>query len=68
LVQLLKVKNVSKKHLILFNWARHGKVMHEVLLESTKDAFAFANFIGNSANEVTTIDNTQWPSIYPFDL
>jgi hypothetical protein len=42
--------------------------MHEVLLESTKDAFAFANFIANSANEVTTIDNTQWPSTYPFDL
>jgi hypothetical protein len=42
--------------------------MHDVLLQSTKDAFAFANFIANSANEVTTIDNTQWPSIYPFDL
>jgi hypothetical protein len=42
--------------------------MHEELLESTKDAFVFANFIANNATEVTTINNTQWPSIYSFDL
>jgi hypothetical protein len=40
------------------------EVMHDVLLEATKAAFACANFIDVSVNEVTTIDNTQWLSIH----
>jgi hypothetical protein len=36
------------------------KVMHEILLEATKAAFASTHFIAISIYEVMTIDNTQW--------
>ncbi len=39
-------------------------MMHDVLLEATKAAFARANFVIVSVNEVRTIDNTQWLSIH----
>ncbi len=41
-----------------------AKVMHIVLLEATKVTFVVAPFIAVNANEVTTIDNTQWLSIH----
>ncbi len=40
------------------------EVMYDVLLEAIKATFACANFIAVNANEVTTIDNTQWLSIH----
>jgi hypothetical protein len=60
LVQLLKVKSVSRKP--WFDTSGWGlvEVMHIVLLEATKVAFVVAPFIVISADEVTTIDNTQW--------
>jgi hypothetical protein len=39
-------------------------MMHDVLLEATKAVFACANFIAISADEVTTIDYTQWVLIH----
>jgi hypothetical protein len=61
---MLKVKNVSKKH--WFDTLGWGimKVMHIVLLETTKSTFFIATFIAISAYEVTKIDNTQWISIH----
>ncbi len=41
-----------------------AKVMHKVLLKATKATFVHANFIVVNADEVTTIDNTQWLSIH----
>jgi len=61
---MLKVKYVSQKHWSnSLGWGM-VEVMHDVLLEATKAAFACANFIDVSVNEVTTIDNTQWLSIH----
>jgi hypothetical protein len=40
------------------------EVMHELLLETTKVTFVFATFIIINANEVTTLNNTQWLSIH----
>jgi hypothetical protein len=40
------------------------EVMHKVLLEATKAAFATTSFITVNANEVTIIDNIQWLSIH----
>jgi hypothetical protein len=39
-------------------------MMHNMLLEATKVAFVCANFIVVNANEIITIDNTQWLSIH----
>jgi len=58
LYKMLFVNNVSKKHWFASsNWGT-TKIMHGVLLEITKLAFAYVVFINISANEVTTIDNT----------
>jgi hypothetical protein len=60
---MLKVKYVSWKHWSdSLSWGM-VEVMHDVLLKATKAAFARANFIVVSADEVTTINNTQWLSI-----
>jgi hypothetical protein len=40
------------------------EVMHIVLLEATKATFPVAPFIAINADEVTTIDNTQWLLIH----
>ncbi len=59
LFQLLKVKSVSRKPWFdTLGWGM-VEVMHIILLEVTKLAFVVAPFIVISANEVTTIDNTQ---------
>ncbi len=58
LFQLLKVKNVSWKHLFNTSWWGMAEVMHFVLLEATKETFFVAPFIVVNANEVTMIDNT----------
>jgi hypothetical protein len=64
LFHMLKVKFVSWTHwLDSLSWGM-GKMMHDVLLEATKVAFFYANFIVVSAYEITTIDNTQWVSIH----
>jgi hypothetical protein len=66
LFQMLKVKFVSIKHWFdMLSWAM-VEVMHELLLEATKATFFFATFIVINANEVTTIDNTQWLLIHLF--
>ncbi len=41
-----------------------ANVMHKVLLEATKAAFAATSFIPVNANEVTIFDNTQCLSIH----
>jgi hypothetical protein len=41
-----------------------SKVMHVVLLEAMKITFVITIFIVVIVNEGTTIDNTQWFSIY----
>jgi hypothetical protein len=52
------VDNVSKKHWFASsNWGI-AKIMHDVLLELTKLAFASIAFINIFANEVTPIDYT----------
>jgi hypothetical protein len=40
------------------------KIMHIVLLETTKSTFFIAILITISAYEVTKIDNAQWISIH----
>jgi len=40
------------------------EVMHGVLLEAIKITFVVASFIAINADEVTTINNTQWLSIH----
>jgi len=40
------------------------KMMHKMLLEATKIAFVCANFFVVNADEITTINNTQWLSIH----
>jgi hypothetical protein len=40
------------------------EVMHCVMLEAIKASFVIASFIAIGANEVTTIENTQWLSIH----
>jgi hypothetical protein len=54
---MLKVKFISKNH--WSNTSSWGmvEVMHEVLLETTKATFVFANFIIVNANKFITIDN-----------
>jgi hypothetical protein len=64
LFHMLKVKYVSQKHWSnSLGWGM-VEVMYGVLLEAIKATIACANFIVVSANEVTTIDNTQWLSIH----
>jgi hypothetical protein len=61
---MLKIKNVSKKHWFdMLGWGIL-KIMHIVLLETTKSTFFIAILIAISAYEVTKIDNTQWISIH----
>jgi hypothetical protein len=64
LFQMLKVKRCVKK--IQFNTFGWGmvKIMHIVLLETTKATFVAIIFIAISANEVMMIDNTQCISIH----
>jgi hypothetical protein len=57
---MLFVNNASKKHWFASSSWGVAKIMHGVLLETTKLAFAYVAFINSSANEVTTIDNTWW--------
>jgi hypothetical protein len=44
------------------------EIMHELLLETTKVTFIFATFIVINANEVTTLNNTQWLSIHLYAM
>jgi hypothetical protein len=44
------------------------EVMHNLLLEATMAPFVFATFIVINANEITTINNTQWLSIYLYAM
>jgi hypothetical protein len=55
---MLFVNNASTKHWFASSSWGIAKIMHGVVLEATKLAFASIAFINNSANEVTTIDNT----------
>jgi hypothetical protein len=40
------------------------EIMHSLLLDVTKVTFVVIAFIAISANEVTSINNTQWCSIH----
>jgi len=64
LFQPFKVKSVSRNH--WSDTSRWGmvEVMHVVLLDATKITFVVAPFIVVNADEVTTINNTQWLSIH----
>jgi hypothetical protein len=63
LFQMLKVKRCVKKHQFnTFSWGM-VKIMHIVLLETTRVTFLATIFIAISANEVMAIDNTQCISI-----
>jgi hypothetical protein len=42
------------------------EIMHDILLDSTKITFCFVSFIVVFANEVTTINNTQWLFIHMY--
>jgi hypothetical protein len=42
------------------------EIMHDILLDSTKTTFVFASFIVVFANEVMTINNTQWLFIHMY--
>jgi hypothetical protein len=61
---MFKVKNVGRKHWT--NSSRWGmaKVMHNVLLDATKVAFASITFISIFKEKMVTIDNVQWLSIH----
>jgi hypothetical protein len=55
--QMLKVKNVGRKHWSdLFNWGM-VEVMQSVLLNATKATFAFATYTNISTDEVRTINS-----------
>jgi len=65
---MLKVHNGGRKHWNdSFSWGM-VKVMHSVLLNVTKARFAFVAYISISINELITINNTQWLSIYLYAL
>jgi hypothetical protein len=64
LFQMSKVKNVGKKHQTGFSGWSIIEIMHNVLLDVIKVAFAYATFIGIFANKVMTIDYIQWLSIH----
>jgi hypothetical protein len=42
------------------------EIMHDILLDSTKATFCFASFIIVFADEVMTINNTQWLFIHMY--
>ncbi len=58
LFQMLKVKNVSKKHCSDMSKQGMVEIMHIVLFEATKSTFLATTFIAISAREITTINNT----------
>jgi hypothetical protein len=64
LFQLLKVKFVSRKHWTDNFGYEMAKVMHGVLLETTKATFVATSFITVTMDEVMAIDNTQWLFIH----
>ena len=61
---LLKVKHNPAKHLTNTSGWEMAEAMHEIVLQSTRDAITDCNFISCSADEVTTINNQQWISMH----
>jgi hypothetical protein len=53
----LKVKNNPIKHWTDGNGWGMAKIMHDVVLTSTKAITQVANYFSMNANEVTTLDN-----------
>jgi len=64
LFQMLKVKNVGRKHWNNSSSWGMVEVMHNVLLNVTKATLAFVAYTNISIDEVKTINNTQWLSIH----
>jgi hypothetical protein len=64
LFQMLKMKNVGRKHWNDSSSWGMVEVMHSVLLNVTKATFPSIAYTSISTNEVKTINNTQWLSIH----
>jgi hypothetical protein len=64
LFQMLKVKNVGRKHWSdSFGWGM-VEIMHSVLLSVAKTTFTSVAYTNISIDEVKTINSTQWLSIH----